>query len=132
MKIHFKSIYGTEDNKNTVEFYAKLERSKFEDFNVLEFSEKNDSNKNIKTRIEYNDQKVIIYNGPSTLELEKDKIIKNLFKVNNNQSLDVFIYTFLEEIINKENSVIFIYKISVDKLLENSNKFELNLSFLPD
>lgn len=128
MKIHFKSVYGPEDNKNTIEFYSRLSISKLDEFTVLDFEQKVDnSNKVIKSKIEYTENNVIIYTGVATLELEKNQVIKNKYIVD---GMTVFVYTLLNEIKIKEDGLELKYFVASNKEMEEKNEFHLILSFI--
>lgn len=129
MKIHFKSTYGPDDDKNIIEFCAPLEKTEQSGFTVLDFEQKTESNKIIKNKIEYNEEEIHIYSSISTLVLEKNNVVKNLFKVEGSP-VDVYIYTLLNNIEKLENGVKFNYQIGANEKMENPNDFELVLTFI--
>lgn len=106
MTITFKSLYGQDDNIQEIKFVSSLDKSIENDINVLEFLEPSN---NIKNRIEYNDEKVTIYAGPTTIHLEKDKMIKNNFVTEHGT---VIIISFLKNIIIEENLISFEYTLN--------------------
>ena len=135
MKIHFKSTHGPQDNPNVIEFYSDLEIGTYKDLDVLDFQEKRTIETNgkieqkiIATKIEYNDHQVAIYSGPSTLEMEKDQVVRNSYL---NGAIDS-IYVLLKEVIKKSQGVIFRYLIATNEQMEDANHFELDLSFIND
>lgn len=129
MKIHFKSTYGQDGDKNVIEFYSPLEKSEQDGFTILDFEQKTESNKIIKNRIEYNKDEVRIYSSISTLVLEKNKVVKNLFKVEDSP-VDLYIYTLLHNIDEFENGAKFNYQIGTNDQMDASNEFELVLTFI--
>ena len=129
MTIHFKSTYGSNGKFNTIEFKTKLEMFQENEYRVLIFEEKRNDNKIIKNRIEFNEHLVNIYSGPSTLNLELNKKIKNNF---NAESVSVYIWTYLKEIILEENKATFEYQVAAHEDFEEANDFKLELEWSAD
>ena len=134
MQIHFKSTYTTGADQQVIEFYAPLERSTYLDFQVLDFFEKRTYEENgkiqtqtIKTKIEYNDQKVTVFTGPSTLEMELNKLVKNVYV---NDALHSAIYVFLKAIKPKADGIIFEYDLAMNEKMEQAINFCLDLTFI--
>lgn len=123
MTITFKSIYGQSDNIQEIKFVATLEKFMDNGMHVLEFLEPSN---NIQNRIEYNDEKVIIYAGPTTIHLEKNKKIKNDFVTEHGK---IIIVSFLENVILNGNEISFEYHLSDHEgNLINNFKIELIIS----
>ncbi|MGL6125146.1 MAG: hypothetical protein ACRC1F_01500 [Metamycoplasmataceae bacterium] len=123
MTITFKSVYGNGDDIQEVKFVANLERSKEGDINILEFLEPSN---NVQNRIEYNDEKVIIYAGPTTIHLEKEKKIKNNFVTPHGT---IIIISFLKNILIEDNLISFTYYLNdSDDNLINNFKIDLLIS----
>lgn len=120
MTITFKSIYGKDDNKEEVIFTSHLDKWKDKDTNVLEFLEPSN---NIKNRIDYNDQKISIYAGPTTIDLELGKEIKNNFVTDHGT---IIIISKLEGLVITENNIEFQYTLN-DKSGNLINNFKIKL-----
>ncbi|MGL5617460.1 MAG: hypothetical protein ACRCWU_00160 [Metamycoplasmataceae bacterium] len=120
MTISFKSIYGQNENKQEIKFISNLEKSIENDMNILEFLEPSN---NIQNRIEYNYEKVVIYAGPTTIHLEKDKMIKNNFITEHGT---IIIISHLKDILVKENNISFKYSL-IDNKDNLINDFHIEL-----
>jgi PKD repeat protein len=120
MTITFKSSYGQKEEKQEIEFTSKLTKSVDNGMNVLEFIEPSN---NIQNRIEYNDSKVTIYAGPTTIDLEINKKIKNNFVTEHGT---IIIISLLQELIieNEDVKLKYILTDEKDNLINN---FEINL-----
>ncbi len=120
MTITFKSSYGKDENKQNIEFVSKLTKSIDKDMNILEFLEPSN---NIQNRIEYNESRVTIYAGPTTIDLEKDVALKNNFVTEHGT---IIIVSILKKLIIKDNEVIMNYLLN-DQEGNLINNFEINL-----
>ncbi len=120
MTIKFKSSYGKGENQQDIEFVSKLTKSFEKDMNILEFLEPSN---NIQNRIEYNDSKITIYAGPTTIDLEKDVKIKNNFVTEHGT---IVIVSLLNNFIIKDNEIILGYILN-DQEGNLINNFEINL-----
>ncbi|MGL4251927.1 MAG: hypothetical protein ACRDCJ_01080 [Metamycoplasmataceae bacterium] len=120
MTITFRSMYGQEDDKQEIKFTSNLERTIENDMNVLEFLEPSN---NIQNRIEYNHEKIIIYAGPTTIHLEKDRKIKNNFVTEHGT---IIIISHLKDISVEENNISFKYSL-IDHNNNLINDFHIDL-----
>ncbi|MGL5733182.1 MAG: hypothetical protein ACRCXE_03870 [Metamycoplasmataceae bacterium] len=120
MTITFRSVYGQNEDQQEIKFVSNLEKSVENDMNILEFLEPSN---NIQNRIEYNDEKIIIYAGPTTIHMEKDKKIKNNFVTEHGT---VIIVSHLKDILVEENNISFKYSLmdNNDNLI---NDFHIDL-----
>ncbi|MGL4343026.1 MAG: hypothetical protein ACRCRZ_00450 [Metamycoplasmataceae bacterium] len=101
MIIEFYSEFKDSKNeKQKIKFEAPLILSEENNFRILEFLE---PSKKIKNRIEYNDEKILIFAGPTILELEKNKKVKNKFQTMNDSFILV---SFLKDYKNHNNEKI--------------------------
>ncbi len=123
MTITFKSTYGQNENQQEIEFTSQLTKSIDQDMNVLEFIEPSN---NIQNRIEYNESKVTIYAGPTTIDLEMNKKIKNNFVTEHGT---IIIVSFLEKLILDDKNIKLKYVLSDEKgNLINNFKIHLVIS----
>jgi len=120
MTIQFKSNYGKDEEKNEIAFTAKLKKSIDKEMSVLEFIEPSN---NIQNRIEYNYEKVSIYAGPTTIDLELNKKIKNNFVTDHGT---IIIISFLQNLNIEENKIKFNYNLN-DEVGNIINNFEIEL-----
>jgi hypothetical protein len=123
MTITFKSSYGKNEEKQEIEFTSKLTKSIDKDMNVLEFIEPSN---NIQNRIEYNSSKVTIYAGPTTIDLEINKKIKNNFVTEHGT---IIIVSFLEKLFLEGEDIKLKYTLTDEKdNLINNFKIHLIIS----
>lgn len=112
MQIKFTSVSTPKHSQEpqTISFVAELTRTTFEDFDCLTFIE---PSSNINNRIEINDNKLNIFAGPSTIEMEKNKKVLNTYVVpaQNNQPMNLYMSWFLTDIQHKFENKKEIYKI---------------------
>ncbi len=123
MTIIFKSIYGINEDKNEIQFVAKLKKSIDNDMSILEFIEPSN---NVQNRIEYNNDKVSIYAGRTTIDLELNKEIKNNFITEHGT---IIIISILKNLIVTDNLVEIKYWLN-DKKGNLINEFEISLTIL--
>lgn len=120
MTLTFKSTYGKEENKEEIEFTAKLEKYIDGDINILEFVEPSN---NIQNRIEYNDEKITIYAGPTTIDMELNTKVKNNFVTEHGT---IIIVSILQNLTINENLIEFNYILN-DQNENLINNFEIKL-----
>ncbi|OYD26589.1 DUF1934 family protein [Mycoplasma testudineum] len=78
MKVNFRSKFRQNNNDFKIEFVAPvLQLSEYEGSQVVEFIE---PEKKVLNRFEFYPEKIIIISGPSTLELEKDSMLENIYQ----------------------------------------------------
>lgn len=78
MQITFTSIIkGQGDVDNKIQFTSELFKDQYEEFEVFEFMEPQN---NVMNRIEVSDTALNIFAGPTTLNLELNKEIQNVFE----------------------------------------------------
>ena len=120
MTITFKSTYGQNENQQEIEFTSQLTKSIDQNMNVLEFIEPSN---NIQNRIEYNESKVTIYAGPTTIDLEMNKKIKNNFVTEHGT---IIIVSLLEKLVLKDKNIKLKY-ILTDEEGNLINNFKIHL-----
>lgn len=121
MIIKFKSTYGkTNDDLDVIEFTSQLKKSMDESMMVLEFIEPSN---NIQNRIECNGKKASIYAGPTTIDLELNKSIKNNFVTEHGT---LIIISFMNEIIISDNLIKINYSLN-DEIGNLINMFFIEL-----
>ncbi|MGL5204649.1 MAG: hypothetical protein ACRC9F_02670 [Metamycoplasmataceae bacterium] len=120
MTITFKSLYGQNENQQEIKFISNLERRIENDMNILEFLEPSN---NIQNRIEYNNDNVIIYAGPMTINLEKNKKIKNDVMTEHGT---IVLISHLKDILVEENYISFKYSL-IDNNDNLINDFHIEL-----
>ncbi len=120
MTITFKSTYGQNENQQEIEFTSQLTKSIDQDMNVLEFIEPSN---NIQNRIEYNESKVTIYAGPTTIDLEMNKKIKNNFITEHGT---IIIVSLLEKLVLNDKNIKLKY-ILTDEEGNLINNFKIHL-----
>jgi hypothetical protein len=112
MKIIFKSIATLEKEKKIIEFQAPVKIINENNMKIFEFRE---PSKNIMNRIEISKKKVNIFAGPSTINLEINKMILNEYET----IVGIIMFeSFLKKIIFKKNDIKIFYYLS-----QNNKKF---------
>ncbi|MDK2819281.1 MAG: hypothetical protein KFW07_00435 [Mycoplasmataceae bacterium] len=121
MIIKFKSTYGkSNDDMDIIEFTSQLKKFVDGSMTVLEFIEPSN---NIQNRIEYNDKKVSIYAGPTTIDLEINKLIKNNFVTEHGT---IIIVSFMRDIKINHNLINISYSLN-DEIGNLINNFFIEL-----
>lgn len=120
MTITFKSSYGQNENIQEIEFVSQLKKSVDKNMNVLEFIEPSN---NIQNRIEYNETRVTIYAGQTTIDLEQDKEVKNNFVTEHGT---IIIISLLKKLVVSDNNVSLEYILN-DRTGNLINNFKIDL-----
>lgn len=122
MTITFTSIIkGQNDEDNRIQFTSELTMDKYNEFDVFEFLEPQN---NIMNRIEVSDNALNIFAGPTTLNLELNQDIENVFETGQGPFILV---ANLSKLDKKENNVFLEYTLKSGKTLIGSYEISLEV-----
>ncbi|MGY6172296.1 hypothetical protein ACW95P_03060 [Candidatus Mycoplasma pogonae] len=124
MKIKFHSTITMNEKTNDISFDSDVIISKFNDFDVYEFSEPNN---NIQNRIEVSSSQINIFSGPSSLFLVLNKEINVEYQLPNGST--VYFISFLKSLARTATEIVFDYTLSdLKNNLLGNYKITLTLS----